>query len=214
MEFPALFHIAQEAVALILGLLILKDLAPLAKRHRETVPELFWLEAWAGFGVVFTLIHIILASSGLPNLESIIPLTYLPERISDSVFALFAVFPPKSAKKYAHRLLGVSSALILFFVAAGVYAFENVAHSVGFIGRPQELLQVIPAAIVFGRLLDMKKGFGKFLKWSTLATLFGGSIMLLSHGVFDTAFDIAHYLKIVSYGIVYANIRWLKGRLN
>ncbi len=213
MDFPALFHILQEAVALILGLLILKDLAPLVKHHKKDIPELFWLEAWAGFGVLFTLIHIILASSGLPNLESIIPLTYLPERVSDSMFALFAVFPPLAAKKYGGKFLALSSAMILFFVGAGVYAFSHVAHSAGVIGRPQELLQVIPAAIVFGRLLDMKKGFGKFLKWSTLATLIGGSVMLVSHGVFDTAFDIAHYLKIVSYGIVYANIRWLKGRL-
>ena len=213
MEWGAIFHIIQESIALFLGLMILKDLAPLAKSHKERLPELFWLEAWAGFGVLFTFIHIVLASSGIANLESIIPLTYLPERISDSIFALFAVFPPRSAKKYANNLLGVSSFLILFFVAAGVYAFSHIAHFPGVIGRPQELIQVIPAAVVFGRLLDMKKGFGKFLKWSTLATLVGGSVMLFSHKVFDPAFDVAHWLKIVSYGIVYANVRWLKGRL-
>jgi len=207
----AWFHIFQESISLVLGFLILKEVSPLARLHSKDIPELYWLQTWAIFSIIFTAIHVSIATFGILSgisMAAIIPLTYLPERVSDSLFAFFCAKPPKQDHKSVMR---ISTAMILLFIGLGVYAitFTTNAHSLGAIGRPQELLQVLPAAIAFGALLDVQKKFGKFLKWSTLATLIGGMVMLASHRIFDLPFEIAHWFKVLSYLIIFINVKIL-----
>ena len=149
----AWFHIFQESISLVLGFLILKEVSPLARLHSKDIPELYWLQTWAIFSIIFTAIHVSIATFGILSgisMAAIIPLTYLPERVSDSLFAFFCAKPPKQDHKSVMR---ISTAMILLFIGLGVYAITftssraSTSVTCGYslwciVGRSEEVWQV------------------------------------------------------------------------
>lgn len=210
----ASLHFMQELFCGVIGLGIFFMVKSLYKKRPE-LNMLFWFSMWGLYLGILTITHAIIGM--LPNIrpEHFIPFTYLPERVGDSILALLCIYGGINLKK---RFLGLTkktwtiSALILSYI--GIVGFGLFAHKSsmlpGFFGRPQEIIQIIPAAFVFGRLYGAVSPFAKYLKWGTLATLLGGIIMLWSHNLFDIQFVWAHNFKIISYVIMFITTLWVR----
>jgi len=206
-------HAIKEFFCAFLGLGIYGMMRPIVKARPE-LKGLYWLGQWGLWCGTLSLAHAYLSAFSHYPPESTIPLTYLPERVADSMFAMLAAYPGLDLDR---KFLGLSKdtwihlgLLTAFSVVVYLGLQGQQAMFTGAIGRPQEMLQVLPAAIVLGRLMHVSKAFGTTMKWSTLATLLGGCSMLFSHELFDVPFKWAHTAKVLSYCIMFYTVLWVR----
>jgi PAS domain S-box-containing protein len=101
------------------------------------------------------------------------------------------------------------SILALTFLSLGFFAFSPLPNAsvVGDLGRLEDLISAILFAMVAGYLI--RRGAWKrspFAYWLLASVIMGviiqGMVMSRSVKLFDGHFDLAHLMKIVSYGLV------------
>ena len=178
--------------------------------QRSGMANTFYLMCMGLIGCIATLAHSLVSVHPDLNLGTSIPYTYLPERCAEIYYGWKCVqsstrvhaFKAEDIDKYEAEISW--KPLFVWFAVV----FSSIAIAINFTvpalgpGRPQEFIQIIPAVMVLMVIWRSQSIFGRFMKWSTLATLFGGMVMLTSYELFDTAFVLAHLFKGMSATII------------
>ena len=187
-------HCGLEFLCACLGFYVFFKSWPLYVKYKEDT--LFWFAMWGLICGTLTLAYTITASMTLGVAASgWVPFTYLLERIASSVLILCCVYPPKC------KALGLLAILAGYTFMSYVILYVGSVGVVGYlIKRPQELLQILPAAVIYGRLIDTYSPWGRILRYGTLVTLLGGLVMLFSNALFDIPFVVSHVGKLIAYG--------------
>lgn len=215
-----IFHCFQELICTALALFGIFKLYPIYKHQlkRDNINldnliidfrasnSLFWLLMFFFILGTTTTFHGIVSTFYPQNNSIFIPFTYLPERIGDSVFILLSVLSPYYNINKLKAIFICSLAYLAIVLFVMYVDFTSIVSSGSIIGRPQEMLQILFALVVTSRLWTYKNTNNKILKWSTLSTLCGGVVMLFSLTLFDVAFVVAHWFKIVSYYLVMISV--------
>ncbi len=201
-----LIHYVQELLAGIIGISIFIIIYPLWLLYKNST--LKWLSIWGGLLGSISMFH---ALTGLITLVPLIwlPAFYLPERMADSIILYFCVFP----EHVRMRLLGIFIISIMITVIMVFYFPMHLYNEIAFVGRPLEMFQILPAALVLGSLTNVIKPMAKLVRWAVLCTLIGGLIMGLSHDLYDIFFVWAHNLKLGSYIILFFTVLWIKYKI-
>lgn len=199
------FHFTIELFCALIGLTVFLLSWPLYKEYKSDC--LFWFSVWGLILGGLSFFHAVISYFPLCNIPDykLLPFTYLPERIGDSIITMLCVYPAK--KKISTALL-LLACFILIILIGIVSEIESIRKEL--IGRPQEILQIIPAAIVFGRLLNTITPWGKILRYGTLTILLGGIIMGFSNNLYDIEFNSAHVFKLISYLFMLFAILYLR----
>jgi len=182
-----------------MGILMIR----LAERYRGS-QNLYWLTMWGLTCGPMSILHAHLSTIVAIPATSIIPWTYLPERLADCLFAALACWPFKILKgkflyiKRAHWIIISVWVLWLSCVVCGIMGVPAIIKD-SLVGRPQELAPLMAACMTMGILFVAHKPWGRMLYWSTCFTAIGSLAMLFSHDLYDLGFSIAHMMKPGSY---------------
>ncbi len=204
----SMLHIVEETICVWLAIGVYLKTDNFYCSHHLKINEIYWLRAWAIFAIGGTFAHIVTAMVMKEYAATVVPLTYLPVQVLDSVFAYFCIFPPKVNNGKRKYLLFAGAGLAL--MAGGlVVLFADSISALSPRGRPQELVQILPAIWVLSRMTmpkwSTRRTIGKFMVFSTGATLAGGMVMMFSGAttLFDAHFFLAHHFKVLSYLIIF-----------
>jgi len=195
-------HLFQEILCVLMGLSVFGLSLKMYRQNRE-LKSLFWFSTWGALMGGLTLVHI-LFSYFSDNPSFWITFTYLPERIADPVIVMLCVYSGNNGHSFEKRfkILKLTPLMYALVCVYGSLLCPMMIRDGMLIGRPQALLSVVVAAIIFGRMIDTYSAWGRILKWQVCASMISGIVIMFSTKLFDTAFVISHNCKMVSYIIV------------
>ena len=208
-----LLHFMMEFACGIIGVTVFLFSYPLYMRNKDFT-SLYWFGTWGLWLGLLTITHSI-TSLLLPYEQNWLYYTYLPERVGFSILAMLCVYPGSSKeiviygiKKRVWIFIGFC-VLFMINTAFGVLITDKLIITNGVIGRPQEIIPLCMACLVYGRLSNVTTKWGKIIKCVVFLSMISNAIMLFSHKLYDFQFIVSHGFKLIAYFFMFYALIYL-----